>query len=89
MKKRKKQCQYCGDTFYPKRIDAMYCSTSCRGMGYRAKKKPTMYRGPISIKFDVEPREYLYLHNEGKKHWSTPEQFAQSLLKIIIDKELN
>ena len=76
MKKRKKYCKYCGDVFYPKRIDALYCSTSCRGMGYRAQKRPKVYKGLVSVQFDLELEKYLLLNEASQKLDMTANEYA-------------
>lgn len=39
-------CENCGNEFYPKRSNAMYCSRSCLVMAYRAKKPSVRVKAP-------------------------------------------
>ena len=76
MKKRKKECKYCGEVFYPKRIDAQYCSTSCRSMGYRAEKKKNLYDEYHLIQFNLKILEYRTFFEHGMKFGLKPNQYA-------------
>lgn len=86
MKKRKKYCKYCGEAFYPKRIDALYCSTSCRSMAYRAKKRPMVYKNLVTVQFDLEFKEHLLLHDAGQKLEMAPNEYASLVVKRSLLK---
>ncbi|RLD39571.1 MAG: hypothetical protein DRI89_13480 [Bacteroidetes bacterium] len=89
MKKREKYCRNCGETFRSKRIDAKYCSVSCRGMGNRARKKPELYDGTMSVEFSLKPNEYLKLLKDGQIIGITPEDYAQTICKEFINNLKN
>lgn len=85
MIKRKKYCRYCGDMFYSKRIDAQYCSDSCRGMGYRAKWNTQLYDDSMKVEFHLRSKDYLNLIEEGSKIGFTAEEYA----RLIVFNNLN
>lgn len=87
MKKRKKYCRYCGNVFYAKRIDAQYCSPSCRGMGNRSKINSDLYKGNMLVQFNLDPQEFHTLAFEGFKRGFTAEEFAKQLCIEIINKK--
>lgn len=89
MKKREKYCKNCGGTFRSKRIDAKYCSVSCRGMGNRARKKPELYDGTMSVEIKLERNEYLKLLKEGQIVGITPKNYAQAICKEFINNIKN
>lgn len=85
MKKFSKICKFCGDTFYPKRLDAMYCCASCRARASR--------RIWVSGEYDINP-VYLQLDKEDYGKLSriafnrnfTVEEFVTDLIKQIINR---
>ncbi len=89
MKKRKKYCKYCGEIFYPKRIDAKYCSNSCRNMGYRAQYNTELYSDSVQVMFKLRSEEFLFLINEGEKLGITAEEHAKTICKLYIKQNKN
>lgn len=85
MKNRKKYCKYCGEVFYPKRIDAKYCSPSCRNMGYRAQFNTELYEDSIQVEFKLSSEEYLLLIEEGIKLEITAGEYAKQICQIYIN----
>lgn len=85
MKKRKKSCSYCGATFYPKRIDAKYCTASCRGMGNRRKLKPDLYIKAFTIHIELEQSDFNTLHVESKRIGFKPNEYAKSVLIMHLN----
>ena len=79
MKKHKKYCRYCGETFYSKRIDAQYCSNSCRGMGNRVKIQSDLYSGNMLVEFTIEPDEYKALIKKGVQLGLTADEYVKHL----------
>jgi hypothetical protein len=77
---RTKTCRYCQKEFTAKRIDAKYCSDSCRQMNHRRESDPWTYGKVVPIYFELEEIEYhtlLKKANEVRKH---PNEFAKELL---------
>ena len=89
MENRKKYCRYCGKVFYAKRIDAQYCSPSCRNMGYRAKYNMNYHSNSMGVSFTLKPKEYVLLVNEGANAGLTADEFAQKLCLQFIHKKEN
>ena len=89
MKKHKKYCRYCGEPFLSKRIDAQYCSPSCRGMGNRAKINSDLYNGTMLIQFYLEPEQFHALAFEGFKEGFTADEFAKHLCIELINQNKN
>ena len=87
MKKHKKYCRYCGEPFYSKRIDAQYCSHSCRGMGNRSKINSDLYEGTMLVQFKLEPEVFHALAFEGFKEGLTAEQYAKHLCIEIYNQK--
>ena len=86
MKIRKKYCRYCGKAFYAKRIDAQYCSASCRGMGNRAKIYSNLYSGNMLIQFNINPDQYRTLLEMAIQHRVTAEDYARKLVLKAVKK---
>ena len=89
MKIRKKYCRYCGKAFYAKRIDAQYCSPSCRGMGNRAKMQRDLYSGSMLVQFTLDPEQYKILINRGVLRGITADEYVKKLVLRALDKKKN
>lgn len=63
-----KQCHYCNIEFNAKRIDAMYCSNSCKMMAYRRDHELNKYdnRKPIHLDIDMVSYEIIRENAEEK-----------------------
>ena len=84
MKNRKKYCRYCGDLFYSKRIDAQYCSVSCRGMGYRSKWNTELYDDSMKVEFHLRTEDFILLIEEGNKMGITADEYVKRICIELI-----
>ena len=77
---RKKKCRYCEKEFTAKRIDARYCSPSCRQMGYRRESNPDVYGKVVPIFFDLDAKEYEKLLLQADEAGIHPNDYAKEFL---------
>lgn len=81
---RQKKCRYCQKEFTAKRIDAMYCSDSCRQMGYRRQSKPKMYGRVVPIYFELDDHEYAEVLKKAEEEELHPNEYVK---EVLIKKE--
>lgn len=77
---RKKICRYCQKEFIAKRIDAKYCSQSCRQMGYRRESSPEVYGKVVPVFFELDAEEYEQLLIKSGDEDIHPNDFAKEYL---------
>ena len=87
MRNRIKQCYYCNEDFQAKRIDAMYCSDSCKMMAYRREKDPLKYQSQKPIHFELDSITYGHLKDIADNSGLEIEEYIKELCGI--DQEYN
>ncbi len=75
-----KNCLYCQKEFKAKRIDAKYCSDSCRQMSYRRESNPWTYGKVVPIYFELEDYQYLNLLERAEEADMHPNEFTKDLV---------
>jgi len=89
MKQHKKSCRYCNKQFYSKRIDAFYCSSSCRGMANRCKNNPELYGRLVAIHFELEKGEYKTFKDFAKESGFEINEYAKTLCLSEVSRIKN
>ncbi|MCF6172081.1 MAG: hypothetical protein L3J66_14010 [Bacteroidales bacterium] len=77
---RSKKCRYCQKEFTAKRIDAKYCSDSCRQMGYRRDVNPEIYGKVVPIYFELDDNEYAEVLKKAEGEGMHPNEYVKELL---------
>ena len=75
-----KKCRYCQKKFTAKRIDARYCSDSCRQMGYRRDNYPSTYGKVVPIYFELDDYEYAKVLEEAQALEMHPNDYVKTML---------
>ncbi len=73
-----KQCYFCGQDFQAKRIDAMYCSNSCKMMAYRRDHEHNKYDNRKPIHFELGMVPYAIIRENA-------EESGKSITEYIKD----
>ena len=77
---RVKICRYCQKEFTAKRIDAKYCSDSCRQMGYRREANPEIFGKVVPVYFELDDHEYAEVLKKAHENEIHPNEYAKRLL---------
>jgi len=78
--KRIKKCRYCQKEFTAKRIDAKYCSDSCRQMGYRRDSYPATYGKVVPIYFELDDYEYSDVLQKAEELEMHPNEYVKNIV---------
>ena len=77
---RNKKCRYCQSEFKAKRIDAMYCSDSCRQMSFRRQSDPHTYGKVVPIYFELDDHEYSEVLKNASAQGVHPNDYVKQLI---------
>lgn len=77
---RLKNCRYCQKEFVAKRIDARYCSVSCRQMGNRRDNDPATYGKVVPIYFELDDHEYADVLQKAEELEMHPNEYVKELI---------
>ena len=77
---RNKECRYCGTEFKAKRIDAKYCSDSCRQMSYRRQSDPHTYGKVVPIYFELDADVYAEVLKKADAIELHPNEFVKQMV---------
>jgi len=76
-----KYCVFCGDKFHPKRIDARFCSASCRARFNRWDLTNDVYVDYVSLHIRFDPEDYRRFAEYALTQGKYPPEFAESICR--------
>lgn len=77
---RTKKCRYCSAEFKAKRIDAKYCSDSCRQMSYRRQSDPHTYGKVVPIYFELDADVYAEVLKKADSIELHPNEYIKQMV---------